>query len=310
MFQDAFDESELGVRTKKIVGMVAKKIQAKDPNVDAIQAMELAEKVIEKAGVSTKDGEARALFFMSSKQADNLASLILSNADPDKKEAKAALRANTGVDVALFGRMVADDPQLNTEACCQVAHSISTHQVDNEFDYYTAVDDLRSPEDEKGAGAGMIGTVEYNSSTLYRYATVAVHELFGELASDAAVTVKAIREFIKAFVTSMPTGKQNSFANRTLPDALVVTVRSDQPVNLVGAFEEPVKENGKGFAKASVEKLCSYAQGVYQLYASKPHKEWFVGASLPQPDTSVDLQTLLDEVSQVVTETIEPGGQS
>ena len=69
--------------------------------------------------------------------------------------------------------MVADDPSLNEDASAQVAHAISTHEVQTEFDYYTAVDDLAS---EDNAGAGMIGTIEYNSSTLYRYANIALHD--------------------------------------------------------------------------------------------------------------------------------------
>ena len=87
----------------------------------------------------------------------------------EKDDYKKALKENPSVDMALFGRMVASDPSLNYDAAAQVAHSISTHAVQNEFDYFTAVDDC-APEDS--AGAGHLGTVEYNSSTLYRYATV------------------------------------------------------------------------------------------------------------------------------------------
>lgn len=93
------------------------------------------------------------------------------------------------MDMALFGRMVADEPSLNYDAAAQVAHSISTHAVQNEYDYFTAVDDCQA---EDNAGAGHLGTVEYNSSTLYRYATVNVMELAGQLgAEQAAETVRA-----------------------------------------------------------------------------------------------------------------------
>ena len=92
----------------------------------------------------------------------------------DKNRYKEALKEAPSADMALFGRMVADDPSLNYDAAAQVAHSISTHAVQNEFDYFTAVDDC-APEDN--AGAGHLGTVEYNSATLYRYATVNVLEL-------------------------------------------------------------------------------------------------------------------------------------
>ena len=47
------------------------------------------------------------------------------------------------VDIALFGRMVADATDINLDAAAQVAHAISVHAVDNETDYFTAVDPLR-----------------------------------------------------------------------------------------------------------------------------------------------------------------------
>jgi CRISPR system Cascade subunit CasC len=295
MFREHFDEADLGVRTKKIVELVAGQIIAQDSSKNEEEAAKLAEKVINAAAVSTKDGEAKALFFMSRKQAQNLAELAL-NGEPDKKEAQAALNKGCGVDIALFGRMVADAPALNTDASAQVAHSISTHRVDNEYDYFTAMDDL-SPEDT--AGAGMIGTVEYNSSTLYRYATIAAHELYQQLVQDPAALAKAVKEFARAFITSMPTGKQNTFANRTLPDAVMVAIRADQPINLVGAFEEAIKDQNKesrGFAGKSVEKLAAYADSVYSTFASQPQKTYVIGTGLSSLGELVHIDVLLQEL--------------
>ena len=134
--------------------------------------------------------------------------------------------------MALFGRMVADDPSLNYDAAAQVAHSISTHTVQNEFDYFTAVDDC-APEDN--AGAGHLGTVEYNSATLYRYATVNVLELVRTLGAEQAA--QTVRASVRRSSAPCPPASQNSFANRTLPDAVYVTLRQDQPVNLCGALK-------------------------------------------------------------------------
>jgi CRISPR system Cascade subunit CasC len=298
MFQDHFDEADLGVRTKKIVDMVATAIRRVNETIDYEEAKKLAERVINAAKVTTKDAEAKALFFMSVKQAENLAELILENESPSTKEAQIALNKGYGVDIALFGRMVADDPSLNTDATAQVAHSISTHKVDNEFDYYTAVDDC-APEDN--AGAGMIGTIEYNSSTLYRYATIALHELYAQI-DDPQVIAKVIQEFTRAFVTSMPTGKQNTFANRTLPDAVLVSIRTDQPINLVGAFENPVKNQGEGFVKGSCASLISYANEVYNNFANPPVRSFAVGKELAGRDDSVSLSELLDLLRDEVTD--------
>lgn len=274
MFKDIFPTENLGVRTKLIVKMVSDAIsgQGTESNPD-----EIAIQILKNAGLKIKSAEkgTDALFFMSYAQANALAELALENPDTIKEKInkdiknkiQLALKQSPGIDIALFGRMVADDPFLNTDACAQVAHSISTHRVSNEYDYFTAVDDL-SPEDS--AGAGHIGTVEFNSSTLYRYGTVAVHELYKDLMGD---TAKAIDGFVRAFACSMPTGKQNTFANRTLPDALLVTLRTDQPINLVGAFERPVragKNNEEGFIKASAKAFVEHTQKIYKDWLGEP----------------------------------------
>lgn len=293
MFKQNFDESELGTRTKKIVDMVGECILEKDPSITADEAQGKAEKVVEATGIKLKDSEAEALFFMSAKQAENLAQLAL-DGEYSKKDAQLALKKGTGVDIALFGRMVADVPSLNTDASSQVAHAISTHRVDNEYDYFTALDD-RAPEDN--VGAAMIDTVEYNSSTLYRYATVAAHELVCQLDGSREATAAVVREFAKAFITSMPTGKQNTFANRTLPDAVLVSIRKDQPINLVGAFEEPVHSNqSSGHVAESKKKLVDYWLKVNSDYCDKPLFSWAVGDGLSGVGERVTLNELLHEI--------------
>ena len=302
MFRENFDESDLGVRTKKIVDMVANTIIAIDNTKNEAEAKKLAEKVITAAKVQvknndkTKEIEAKALFFMSTKQAENLARLILENDSPSTKEAQTALNKGCGVDIALFGRMVADDPSLNTDACSQVAHSISTHRVANEFDFYTAVDDC-APEDN--AGAGMMGTIEFNSATLYRYATVAVHELCREI-DDPVVVAKTMQEFARAFILSMPTGKQNTFANQTLPDAVLVCLRIDQPISFVGAFEAPVENKGEGFVKSSCSALAKHAQGIYCSFAEKPESTFVVGPYLADLGKQMNLQKLIESLKDEI----------
>ena len=268
------DAGKVGVRTKDIVTYVAEKIREKDAMKSVDEAMEMADKVINLAGVSTKDYKAKALFFLGNKQAEELAMAALRNVQ-DKNEIKMILKENPAIDIALFGRMVADEPTLNEDASCQVAHAISTHAVSGEYDYFTAIDDL-SPEDN--AGAGMIGTIEYNSSTLYRYADIAVHELCRQLGSKEAA-ISAVTLFIEAFIKSMPTGKVNTFANQTLPQGIIVTLRSDRPVNLVSAFEEPVQAKG-GYAKESMAKLAA---------------EYKKAAKMVQPEIASFVLTLEEE---------------
>ena len=239
---------------------------------------------------------------MSTAQAKALAELAVEGCK-DKKQYKEALKAAPSADMALFGRMVADDPSLNYDAAAQVAHSISTHTVQNEFDYFTAVDDC-APEDN--AGAGHLGTVEYNSATLYRYATVNVLELVRTLGAEQAA--QTVRAFGEAFIRSMPTGKQNSFANRTLPDAVYVTLRQDQPVNLSRAFEKPVRKSEEGYAEPSKMALKQYAKELYNTFAEVPEQSFTVGTGLEELAQPMPLNTMLAVLEKAVEEKL-PGNE-
>ncbi|WP_353893858.1 type I-E CRISPR-associated protein Cas7/Cse4/CasC [Proteinivorax hydrogeniformans] len=262
-FHENSAETNVGIRTLEIVKYVAEKIQAIDSSMDNEEAMNLAEKVLNAAKIKTKDHRAKALFFLGDTQAKKLAEAAI-NGNEDKKELQQILKDNPAVDIALFGRMVADDPTLNEDASSQIAHAISTHAVQTEFDFYTALDDL-APEDN--AGAGMLGTLEFNSSTLYRYGNVAVHELIKQLDSKEAA-LNTLKLFIESFSNSLPTGKVNSYANQTLPQALVVSLRTDRPVNLITAFEKPVNSS-YGNVSESIKKLFDELRKV-EKFVDKP----------------------------------------
>lgn len=262
-FDDKGDTQNIGIRSCDIVKYIAKKIVDNDNSISVEDAITLVEKTLNAAKLSTKDQKLKALFFISNNQADKFAQACLDK-KTDKTELQEILKTDTSIDIALFGRMLADDPSLNEDASSQVAHAISTHAIESEFDFYTAVDDL-APEDN--AGAGMLGTLEYDSSTLYRYANIALHDFYKQL-GDKEEVIDAVKLFVEAFVKSMPTGKINSFANQTLPQAVVVSLRSDRPINLVSAFEEPVKSEN-GYVDKSIQKL--FAEYVkYEKILDKP----------------------------------------
>ena len=298
--ESLLDEEDVGKRTKKVTELVEKEIAALAPEKDAAK---LAKKTLDNAGIKNDEKGTKALFFISQAQIKALATLAVADDIEDKKAYKVALqkalRKNPSVDIALFGRMVADDPSLNFDAAAQVAHSISTHAVQNEYDYFTAVDDCQV---EDNAGAGHLGTVEYNSATLYRYATVNVMELERHL--DAKKAAEVVRSFGEAFIRSMPTGKQNTFANRTLPDAVYVTIREDQPVNLCGAFERAVRKSAEGYAEPSKNALQAYAQQLYQSFAEAPAKSFTVGTGLEALAPAQPLNTMLDALEEAVKENL------
>ena len=301
MFRDMFPKDEVGIRTKRAVELVKERITALKP--DAEKPEKLAADALSNAGVKlAKDNAGTdALFFLSAAQASALAKLAVAG-ENDKNAYKQALKDNPSVDIALFGRMVASDPSLNYDAAAQVAHAISTHEVRNEFDYFTAMDDL-APEDS--AGAAHLDTTEFNSCTMYRYATAGIHELAVHLGDEEAV--RAAVNFVRAFCLSMPTGKQNSFANRTAPEAAYVAIRKDQPVNLAGAFERPVRSFAGGYEEPSEEALAAYAQKTYGTFVEAPKAAFVVGGGekLDELGHRVSLDGLVKELEAVLGEMLK-----
>lgn len=174
------------------------------------------------------------------------------------------LKDNNSLDINLFGRMLAGNDDLITDASAQVAHAISTHSIEDEFDFFTAVDEKKV---EGQTGAGMIGTIEYNSSTLYRYANIGLHNLYSQL-HDKKDVIDSAKLFVDTFVKSMPTGKINSFAHQTLPQAIIVSLRDDRPVNMITAFEKPIQPEN-GYTDPSIKKLFE-EYGKYDKILDKP----------------------------------------
>lgn len=272
-FEGKIADSNYGVRTKKIVELVARKISEMRPDLDS-RAVELAEmglksigfKLTEPRGTKSEQElkESGFLVFLSAKQIEHVAEALISVADADDpgtafKELKPRdlVDTNHSIDIALFGRMVAEPNSLNVDAACQVAHAIGVGAVENEYDYYTAVDDEKKRNEDADEGAGMIGTIEFASATVYRYATINVDMLRENLGDDTVVD-RAIELFIDSFVRSMPTGKITTFANRTLPDAVLVQVRDDQPINMSGAFEDPIVAGSKGYAEPAIARFVEF----------------------------------------------------
>ncbi|WP_166354225.1 type I-E CRISPR-associated protein Cas7/Cse4/CasC [Phytoactinopolyspora limicola] len=314
-FQDTLDPSELGVRTRRVVDLLAEEIGRQAPELGE-RSKELAVATFKAIGIVVKPPkkdeteESGYLVFLSRRQIESLAAAAVEAAEADDvvkalkdADAKALADRDHAIAISLFGRMVADQADLNVDASAQVAHAISVHPVETEFDYFTAVDDTNPEED---TGAGMIGTVEFNSSTLYRYATVDVNRLADNL-GDVAATSRAVRTFVESFIRSMPTGKQNTFANRTLPEAVVVMIRDTQPINLVGAFENPVRESEiDGRIKRASDALRDEAKEIERAYSESPLTVWVtrvgddtaslddLGSNVPLADMVAGLGTLVD----------------
>ena len=295
--EGVFSADELAVRTKRIYQAIADALSGKRDAAEALAKAEIALSYVKLK--AAEGGKTQYLLFVGQREIDQLAAVIdehwekIVRADePDTKEAaggakkkgkskkdgansapkdvqariEAVLDGGKAVDVALFGRMLADMPEKNQYAACQVAHAISTHAVEREFDFYTAVDD-RKPEDT--AGADMMGTVEFNSACFYRYAAVDWEKLKENLQGDAELATKGLRAFLEGFVVAEPTGKQNSFAAHNAPEFVLIAVRRDTaPRNLANAFESAVRVR-EDLTKISAEKLMSKATALQKAYSGK-----------------------------------------
>lgn len=273
------------IRTARISSMLARRL-ADSTGVPEDAAARIATALLKPLKIKPAQKKAEDtsyLLFFGHRQLDALVGLVSESApdlaelaDDDLQAALAdkpvtqCLADGHPLDVALFGRMVADIPHLNVDAATQVAHALSTHEVELEFDYYTAVDDEKISDGTADKGAGMLGTVEFNSATLYRYATLAVHRLLANLGGDHDATATGVRDFLDAFARSMPTGHQNTFAHRTLPHAMIVTVREDQPINLVGAYEKPVRGGSNGIVTDSLERLAEHLTATSTSWGNPP----------------------------------------
>ena len=159
---------------------------------------------------------------------------------------------------------------MNVDASCQVAHSISTHQVETEIDYFTAVDDLKAVDLEDDAGAGMIGQVELNGSCHYRYLNVDIASLRRNLGFNHDLTAATVRGLIASAALAIPTGKQNSTAAQNPPHYIKAILREDgQLWSLAGAFSEPVRilnNQSRSYEEESVKRLEDYFQKLKTAY--------------------------------------------
>lgn len=290
--KEAILPENVAIRTKRLLEALTKNLVGKGrAEVEAAEKARLALSIV---GLAVKDdGKSEYLLFLGKNELSSLADLIHSkwdeikqqnaeqgegkkvvkakklaskNADPElKKLLEKLFNGGKAVDIALFGRMLTDMPEKNQDAACQVAHAISTNAVDREFDFYTAVDDLK-PEDT--AGADMMGTIEFNSACFYRYAVVDWEKLVDNLQGDTDLALKGLRAFMEGFVTSEPTGKQNSFAAHNPPEFVAVSVRHESaPRNMANAFEIAIRvKPDESITRKSAEALIRRAKSFQDAF--------------------------------------------
>lgn len=274
-------QGKTGKRTQRIGEVIRQHLE--EQGADPARAVEIARAVADafgklKPGISvvteqlafiSPDERAKALEIAGAMLADP--ELYKTSGKPGKKENEAAYsvptpdvlrHADGAVDIAMFGRMLADDPEYNREAAVQVAHAITTHRSLVEDDFYTAVDDLKTAAED--AGAGFVGDAGFGSGVFYLYACVDCDLLEENLAGDRALAIAGAKALVEALATTAPSGKQNSFAHRPRASHIRAEFGRQQPRSLAGAFFRPV--SGEDLMAASVTALNAEAEALDRAY--------------------------------------------
>jgi CRISPR system Cascade subunit CasC len=286
-----------GVRTRRLILDIAEKVSTQKPAPE--KTISLIAEVFNEGGIErpkVKKGEeaekdnTKLILFMDRQAIDAMAQEFRNNWDKlngkDKGVRKETITRLSKIlaesikspDIALFGRMIeikGDKPfgesQLGLDAACQVAQAISTHKSSIEFDFYTAVDELLQSGE---TGAGMMGTVEFNSACFYRYANVNLAQLKENLSGNESLALDTLAAFLRASVEAVPTGKQNGMAAQNPPSFIFAVVRKSGLWSLVNAFVKPVRPKGDSdLVEESVERLDEYWGQLTTAYGSGQIKD-------------------------------------
>jgi CRISPR system Cascade subunit CasC len=309
--------ANLGMRTRRLAERLAAELQAAGHEAKACEAVAraLVDRIFSQLG---PDGRTRALIFVGSDELERLRDLALAHweeiaatisgieespASPPgaarrSRRANPAQAALSGIlrdyhpgthsaDIALFGRMVAENSHLNIEAACQVAHALSTHRVSMEMDFFTALDDLKPAEQ---MGADLMGTLEFSSACYYRYSVISLSQLQHNLGGDCEATLEVLEAFLRASIAAIPAGRTHSTAPLSPPSLILAVVReAGSPWSLVNAFESPVwvaERDGRGLVDKSIEALDRYWLMVADMYGEEGIRArpacWLGDALCPQ----------------------------
>jgi len=298
LFEEAVD-GHRGTRTKRLGKQVFDRM--KDADADDKIAGASAEKIAEVFGKLRKvekgkkhEYEIEQLVHVGPEELTALEALAdklsAEKREPTDDELKDLLaRRPTAVDVALFGRMLAAAPSYNVEAACQVAHAITVHAAEVEDDYFTAVDDLNTGDEDRGAAH--IGEAGFAAGLFYLYLCIDRDLLVENLQGNADLADRAISALVESAVKVSPKGKQNSFGSRAHASYLLAEKGDQQPRSLSASFLQPV--NGEGQAIKAISKLERQAQAFDDAYGAGADSRFVLSAEpdYVKPVLKGDVQT-------------------
>lgn len=261
------------------------KKNAKKPKSETNEENEVAEDTPTDNKKEAKD----TLVWLSHDELDDLARKLVDSED-DSEMVYDFLSTTPSLAIAAFGRMFAQQPQLEMEAACAVAHAITTHEAVTEIDYFTAVDD--QPTVDTGKGAGHIGLRQYGSGVFYSYLCLDRRQLHANwMAKTSNDASQRLALLWHALLCATPTGMNANAPIGGVP-SFIYAVESDAPATLVGAFERPVEptwDSGSGLLTPSIERFAQWAGAVGRFAGPAFGSSW-LGVSIPDDD--VDLSPL------------------
>lgn len=263
-------EGHLADRTQRLGKDVLDRLIEGGMNDD--DAKGVARKIAGVFGKLKKEGDDNPTFieqlaFVSPQERQKAFALADRALDGESIEPKAdelLQKADAAADVAMFGRMLADNAKFNREAAVQVAHALTTHRAIAEDDYYTAVDDLKSRDEPEDAGAGFVGVQEFGAGLFYLYLCVDKGMLLRNLDGSTDVRDASVAALVEAAATVAPRGKQASFASRSRAIYLLAEKGSNQPRSLAAAFLKPVR--GEDQATKSISALEDFRDRLDAAY--------------------------------------------
>lgn len=191
-----------------------------------------------------------------------------------RKDWKENLQAlgDSGLDAALFGRMVTSDILARRDAAIHVAHAMTVHAEASESDYFSAVDDLVRTDDS--LGSGHIGSTELTSGLFYGYVVVDVPLLLGNLAGGDAkqadeksrdLAARVAQNLVHLVATVSPGAKLGSTAPYAYANWVMVEAGKSQPRTLANAFLTAVRER-PSLLDNTYQALADYLGGMDQMY--------------------------------------------
>ncbi len=285
-----------GVRTRLLAG-VPERLVARGRDLDEAKARTARGLAAAEFGTEGEDVRTKVGLYLAHDEIERLADAVEADwealgQEPEKAEGTPARGRGKGkatgieapgvlaavkaignrvksADIALFGRMMAENTNMNVDAACQVAHAISTHEVETEMDFWTAVDDLQVKEE---TGALGMGNQEFQSACFYRYLLIQRPQLEANLDGDRALANRTVTALVRAAVEAVPIAKQNSTGAQNRPSYVQVIAGAELPMSLANAFERPVhRPRGGSLVGESIAQLTGYQAALRAAYDLVDH---------------------------------------